>query len=95
MNFSQFADATRRGIASTGIEDYLPTVYFPDRPEFAALENLPTNVEPLTAVLQWAAEIARPNELHLVALKSGPAQFTVVRIEGDGRESADFDVDIT
>ena len=90
MTIKQFAAMTQRVIASDGFDRFLPTACYPARREVAALEGLPPDIEPEPAVLKWAAKNAKRGELHLVAFKSGPLQFTVVRVEGADRESAVF-----
>jgi hypothetical protein len=92
MNIEQFAAITQRVIASDGFDEFLPTACYPARREVAALEGLPPGIEAEPAVLKWAAKKAKHGELHLVAFKSGPSQFTVVRAEGAKHESAVFEV---
>ena len=83
---------TQRVIASGGFDDFLPTACYPERREVATLEGLPSDIEPEPAVLKWAAKNAKRGELYLVAFKSGPSKFTVVRVERAKRESAVFEV---
>jgi hypothetical protein len=95
MTIEEFATVTRRVIAAEGFVDFLPTACYPDRGEVVALQGLPPDVEPESAVLRWAAKRAKAGELHLVAFRSGPAQFTVVRVQGPERESDVFAVALT
>ena len=93
MTIKQFAAMTQNVIAENGFDDFLPTACYPKRQEVAALQGLPKDVEVEPAVLAWAAKRAKRGELHLVAFKSGPAEFTVIRIQGAKRTSAAFEVD--
>ncbi len=90
MTIEEFAAATRRVIAAEGFDDFLPTACYPERGEVVALQGLPPDLEPESAVLRWAAKRAAPGELHLVAFRSGSAQFSVVRVKGPERESDVF-----
>ncbi len=92
MTLEQFAAITQRVIASDGFDEFLPTACYPERREVAALQGLPPDIEPEQAVLKWATKKAKRGELYLVAFKSGPSQFTVVRIQGADRSSAVFAV---
>jgi hypothetical protein len=92
VTIEQFAAMTQNVIADNGFDDFLPTACYPKRQEVAALEGLPEDVEVEPAVLKWAAKRAKRGELHLVAFKSGPSEFTVVRVQGSKRESAVFEV---
>ena len=83
---------TQEVIAANGFDDFLPTACYPEQGEIAALQGLPADVEVEPAVLKWAAKKAKRGELHLVAFKSGPSEFTVVRVEGSHRESSVFEV---
>ena len=92
MTVDQFAALTQRVIASQGFDEFQPTACYPGRQEVVALAGLPPDVEPEPAVLAWAAKRAKRQELHFVAFKTGPAKFTVVRVDGTERESAVFEV---
>lgn len=92
MTIEQFAAMTQRIIATDGFDGFLPTACYPARRKVAALEGLPPDIEPEPAVLEWATKNANQGELHLVAFKSGPSEFTVVRVEGADHEYAVFDV---
>ena len=92
MTIEQFAALTQNVIAANGFDDFLPTACYPGRREVTALEGLPPDVEVGPAVLKWAAKRAKRGELHLVAFKSSPSEFTVVRVRGSKRESAVFKV---
>jgi len=84
---------TQAVIAADGFDGFLPTACYPKRQEVAALDGLPPDVEPEPAVLRWAAKSARRGEEFLVAFKSGPTCFTVVRVAGSKRQSATFEVE--
>lgn len=92
MTIDEFAAMTRRVIAADGLDGFLPTACYPDRQELAALQGLPADTEPEPAVLAWAAKKARRGEPYLVAFRSGPTEFTVVRVAGAEWESAAFQV---
>lgn len=92
MTIEEFAAVTQRVIASDGFDDFLPTACYPGRQEVVVLRGLPPDIEPEAAVLKWATKRAKLDELHLVAFRSGTAQFTVVRVKEGKRESAVFTV---
>ena len=92
MTIDEFAAVTRRVIAADGLDGFLPTACYPDREELAALQGLPADTDPEPAVVAWAAKKARRTEPYLVAFRSGPAEFTVVRVAGGERESMVFKV---
>lgn len=92
MTVEEFAAIRQNVIAEDGFDEFLPTACYPWRDEIVALQGPPPDVEPEPAVLGWAAKRAKPNELHLVAFKTGPAEFTVIRIRGAERDSAVFAV---
>lgn len=92
MTLDEYAAMTRQVIAETGFDDFLPTACYPVRHEVSTLAGLPADVEPQPAVLKWAAKTVKAGEEFLVAFKSGPAEFTVIRTKGKRRESATFRV---
>jgi hypothetical protein len=92
MTVEEFAAMTQPVIAANRFDEFLPTACYPKRREVAALEGLPPDIAPEAAVLKWAAKKAKRGELFLVAFKSGPTQFTVMRVQGAQRESAVFEV---
>lgn len=92
MTIDEFAAMTRRVIAADGFNGFLPTACYPDRQELAALQGLTAGADPEPAVLAWAANKAGRGEPYLVAFRTGPAEFTVVRVAGGVRESAVYRV---
>ena len=90
MTIEEFAAITQRVIARDGFDDFLPTACYPVRRDIRTLQGLPADVEPEPAVLKWAAKHAGAAEEFLVAFKSGPSEFTIVRQEGGKRTAQKF-----
>lgn len=93
MTIEEFAEVTQAVIARDGFAGFLPTVCYPDRQELRSLSGLPAGIDPELAVLRWASKNAQPDELFLVAFKTGPNAFTIVRQQSGVRESASYNVD--
>jgi hypothetical protein len=87
MTVEEFAAITQRVITQDGFEDFLPTACNPGRRDVRTLRGLPPDIEAEPAVLKWAVKHAQDGEEFLVAFKSGPSEFSVVRQEGKRRES--------
>ena len=94
MTIDEFAAITQRVIARDGFDEFMPTACYPERRDIRTLAGLPADVEPEPAVLNWAMKHAKPNEEILIAFKSRPSEFTIVRKEGDERESQSFKVEV-
>jgi hypothetical protein len=92
MTIDEFAAITQRVIARDGFDEFMPTACYPQRRDIRTLAGLPADVEPGPAVLKWAMKHAKPDDELLIAFKSGPSEFTIVRKQGDERESASFSV---
>ena len=92
MTIEEFAAVTPAVIAREGFADFLPTVCYPDRQDLRTLAGLPADIEPEPAVLKWALKNAEPDELFLIAFKTGPTVFTIVRQQRGKRESASFEI---
>jgi hypothetical protein len=92
MKIDEFASITRRVIASDGFDDFLPTACYPKRSEVRAFIDLPEDIEPEPKIIKWAGQHAGKGEEFLVAYKSGPAEFTIIRQKGDKRESKKFSI---
>jgi hypothetical protein len=92
MKIDEFASITRRVIANDCFDDFLPTACYPKRSQIRALTELPIDIEPETEVMEWAAQHANKGEEYLVAFKSGPLEFTVIRQKGNKRESKKFSI---
>jgi hypothetical protein len=88
----EFAEITRRIIARDGLSAYMPTAIYPGRNEVAVLEGVP-DVDDLEAIaVPWAAGKATEGEECLVAFKTGPNRFKVVRSHAGIQEDAEFGV---
>ncbi|HEX4591014.1 MAG TPA: hypothetical protein VH120_13845 [Gemmataceae bacterium] len=92
MTVEQFADITYRIIGKQGFDGFLPTACYPEKSEVCVLEGMPNDVEPESTVLDWATRSAGSDEEFLVAFKSGPAEFRVIRRQGASKESAQFNL---
>jgi len=95
MTIEEFAAVTQRVIARQGFDEFVPTACYPEGRDvqIRALVGLPADIDPEPAVLEWAMKDAKPKEEILIAFKSGPSEFTIVRKKGDERESAAFKVE--
>jgi hypothetical protein len=94
MDINDFASITQRVIDRDGFDGFQPSACFPERRELRVLAELPEDIEVEPAVIEWAEQYARPNEEFLVAFKSGPLEFTVIRQKGRKKESAKFQVNV-
>ncbi len=92
MTVEEFAAITRRVIDRNGFDEFLPTACYPERRVIRALEDLPGDIDPEPAVLKWARKEAKAGEEFLIAFKSAPAQFTIIRQHGQNRESGTFEL---
>lgn len=91
MTLEEFSQITRRVIARDGFAEYLPTAVYPERREVVVLEGAPERGDLEDISFRWAADRSRHGEEFLVAFKSGPNRFKVVRHHAGLREDAEFD----
>ena len=92
MTLDEFAATTQRVIASDGFDEFQPTACYPDRREIKALAGFPPDLEPEVPVLAWAARSASEGEEFLVAFKTDPKHFRVVRCVGAASEGKTYAV---
>jgi hypothetical protein len=90
MTIEAFAEMTRRVIARDGFDDFLPTACYPGRNVVAVLEGVPAGIDVEQAALRWAARKAEADEEYLVAFKSSPDRFKIIRRVGGESEEANF-----
>jgi hypothetical protein len=82
VTLDEFAETTRFIIANEGIGRFLPTACYPSRRHISVLSDLPPEVAPGKAVVEWAARAAGVNEEFLVAFAIDPHHFKVIRTIG-------------
>ena len=94
MTLNEFATITQRVIARDGFDGFQPTACIPSRRELAVLAGVPPNVDLQAAATSWAVKKSGPNEEVLVAFPISSTRFRIVRIAGDVREEATYEVEI-
>ena len=93
MELAAFASLTERIIRDQGIADFLPVACYPDRQEIRGLAEVHELGDIQTIVLDWARELARPDEEFLVAFKHSPLQFKIVRVIAGDMKSEIFNIE--
>ena len=93
MDIEQFASITRNVILDCGLEEFQPTVCFPERKDVKSLAGVPRDEEHEPIALRWAASSAQPEEEYLVAFKCSRIEFKVVRFERGIREHKVYEVE--
>jgi hypothetical protein len=93
VTLNEFATITRQVIARDGFDGFQPTACIPSRRELAVLAGIPPNVDVQAAATSWAVEKAGPNEEVLVAFSISSTQFKTVRIAGNERDEAIYEVE--
>jgi hypothetical protein len=90
-----FADITRKVIATSGFDDFLPTALYPERKALVALDGVPHDADIETVSLAWAQKNAIGDEEFLVAFKVGHAAFKILRRSPQGIEEGIFSLERT
>lgn len=90
MTLDNFAEVTRRIIATQGFADFQPTACFPSRREVRVLSELPPGQDAEVFSIDWARGLAEPDESFLIAVKVSAATFKVIRVVGAMTESRIF-----
>lgn len=73
-----FIAITRDIIAEDGLEDFLPTLMFPDRNAVHVLENASDAINHETEALAWAGQAVPSDESYLLAYRVDEQHFKVV-----------------
>jgi hypothetical protein len=83
-----FAEITRAIIEKGGgVNEFLPTVFYPGQQSIRVLEGLPEDADIEREVLDWAREEREtPGEHCLVAFRYSSSEFKVVRMAGAQKE---------
>jgi hypothetical protein len=90
MTLDQFATITRQVIVKEGFANFQPTACYPARREVKTLAGLPSDIDPESPVLEWAARSAAPGEEFLVAFKVTTECFRIIRREGLAVDCDDY-----
>ena len=96
MKLDQYATMTRQVIASTGFQDYFPSIIFPARQTVTVgtLVDFPEDIEgPESFVLQWASHQVQNGEEFLVAFKVDADHFKIIRRIGPYSEEETYSVE--
>ena len=92
MTLDEFATITQRVIARDGFEEFQPTACYPARQTLAVLAGVPSDVDIQLASTSWALKKAEPNEEVLIAFRTAPAQFKIVRFADGLTQEGLYDV---
>lgn len=92
MTLDEFAETTRFIIANEGFNRFLPTACYPSRRQIKVLTGLPPELDPVQAVIEWAAKAAEVNEEFLVAIPTDPHHFKIIRKVGPFSEDETYSI---
>jgi hypothetical protein len=82
-----FIAITRDIIAEDGLEDFLPTLMFPDRGAVHVLEDASDAMDHEAEALAWVRQAVPPQENYFLAYRADEQHFKVVsRINGEQQE---------